>query len=480
MVELGIIRAMRGRWVLLAEAALTLLMTPFLEEPLLQTACVIAGLVSVYSAFYLTHRLWLYGLAYPAILGAVALFTLSSEPLGRFAGWEGVSVIAWALIAYGRGNAQRSLEAAFIGFSVNRLGDAFWIASLLSPDWKWGFVIGGWVKAALFPMSFWLVQVMYAPIPVSALLHSALLVALGVYGPIQTPTWLEGLPLEGIRAAAEVAALASAVGAFFARVPKSTLAWTTSAHLALAAALWVEPPLAQKALLSHAYLKAALFLLLGLVQKSLRWNPLLKLAWMLATLTLAIVSTPTSFIALIAETLTAFALARLWNSYPTSSKLRVPWIFFAPLTLILVGLIQSLRGGLAWHLEGIVPVLGVAAGLLARWPKKAYRVDRVFLILFSYLVQIWDKLAIQAQKTEERLLSAYDSVFMGFLRLMRVLARREDQFIDLGWRPLVGYLRRALAAWVIPFSARESTYQATLQWAFLLSLLIFVVWRYFF
>ncbi len=469
-----------ARIFLIAEALITLAITPFMPEPLLKVSCVIVGAVSLYSVAYLKHRLWLYGAGYGAFLGVVALFTLSAHPMVRFAGWEGASVIAWVLIAYGRGHTVRSLEAAFTGFAVNRLGDAFWLASLLDPDWKWGFVVGGWVKAALFPLSFWLIQAMYAPIPVSALLHSALLVALGVYGPIQNPQWLEGLPEEGLRMAAELAGLASAVGALLSRVPKAALAWTTSAHLALVASLWPNPPLAQKALITHAYLKASLFLLLGLAQKSLSWNYPLKLAWISATLLLAASSSLARPLGLAAEVLTAFTLGRLCKAYPTTSRPTYFWPFLIPLGLIGLGLGEILQGGFSWHSGGILPVLGTILGLLAPWPKKNYRLDSVFLKLFAFLERSWNGFALRVCRSEDILLRAYDKLFRGGLTLMRRLAKGETLLIDGVWRPLLGRLRYILAAGVFPLPTREKNYQAVLQWAFFWTLFIFMLWRYFF
>ncbi len=465
---------------LIAEALLALAIAPFVREPLLRVSCVIVGAVSLYSVAYLKQRLWLYGAGYGAFLGVVALFTLSAHPMVRFAGWEGASVIAWILIAYGRGRTARSLEVAFTGFTVNRLGDAFWLASLLDPGWKWGFVVGGWVKAALFPLSFWLIQAMYAPIPVSALLHSALLVALGVYGPIQNPQWLDGLPGEGLRTTAELVALASAMGALLSRVPKAALAWTTSAHLALVASFWQNPPLAQKALILHAYLKASLFLMLGLVQKSLSWNYPLKLAWFSAILLLAAGSSSAGPLGLAAEVITAFALGRICKAYPTTSRLSYFWAFLIPVGLIGMGLVEILQGGFSWHLEGILPVLGAALGFLAPWPKKTYRLDSAFLNFFAFLERGWNGLALQARRSEELLLRAYDKLFKGGLVLMRRLAKGESLLIDGVWRPLLGRLRYVLAASVFPFSTQEKTYPTALQWAFLWTLFMFVLWRYFF
>jgi len=455
-------------------------LSPFAPDPLLQAACLIVSAVSAYSAFYLKKRLALFAAGYGLSLGSVALFTLSKHPLLRFAGWEGVSVIAWMLIAYGRGGTPRSLEAAFAGFAVNRLGDAFWVASLLVPEWKWGFILGGWVKAALFPLTFWLVQVMYAPLPVSALLHSAILVALGVYGPIQEPAWLHDLPLRSIESAAEVAALAAAIGALLSRVPKSALAWTTSAHLALAAALWATPHLAQKALLTHAYLKASLFLLLGLVQKSLAWTAPLRLIWLLTGLLLTFAAMPLSPLSLVAEGLTAFTLGRFWRAYPTAPAGKPAWLLAFPIFLTSLGTLYLWRQGLSWHSENLLPLLSTVAGLAFPWPRRAYRLDKALLSRFYHLERAWQSLAYQASRAEKALLSAYDRLFTKLLGLMRRAAQLELQLIDRGWRPFLRRLRTALEAWVYPTTAWGGTYQPALQWAFVITLLIFAVWRYFF
>jgi hypothetical protein len=62
---------------------------------------------------------------------------------------------------------------------------------------------------------------------------------------------------------------------------------------------------------------------------------------------------------------------------------------------------------------------------------------------------------------------------------MRGTGRVEVQLIDRGWRPLLRRLHTGLEAWVHPTAAWGRTYQPALQWAFVITLLIFAVWRYF-
>lgn len=135
-------------------------------------------------------------------------------------------------------------------------------------------------KAALLPLSFWLPDAMVAPAPVSALLHSATLVAAG---PLLASQILFGRTIMSVDAYGQVhlndLALACAVAiggltlligaacACFQRQPKRLLAWSTVSQLGLcilgSGVLAVEA--ARFQLLSHAWFKAALFLGVGIL-----------------------------------------------------------------------------------------------------------------------------------------------------------------------------------------------------------------------
>ncbi len=451
------------------------MLAPFIREPLLQAALVIVAVVAAYSAIYLSQRVWLFTLGYAGSVGAVALFTLSESPLWRFAGWEGVSAIAWTLIAFGRDATNRSLEAALVGFMINRLGDAFWVAALFHPDWNWGFVIGGWIKAALFPATFWLIQAMYAPIPVSALLHSALLVALGVYGPIQNPDWIQGLSdLQGV---AEAAALGAAVGAFLSRIPKAALAWTTAAHLALVAAQWGHPTQAQISLLHHAYLKAALFLLLGAVQKRLSWTRWTGGLWLISAGFLeAITPSRQGLLGVVAEALTALVLGRLLRAYPFRKGPPSIYLLF-PAVLFGTAFWQS-PIALFRHWTSFTNLVILIIGTLMPWPRQTYRLDQVFMGVIRRIEGGWAWAAQTTSHIEQALLSASDRGFRRFLGAARFLALREVRLIDFFWQPLLRRFRLMLSTW-IRNSLSEPTFQDNLRWGFVVTLFFFVLWHYF-
>ena len=135
-------------------------------------------------------------------------------------------------------------------------------------------------KAAMLPLSFWLPDAMVAPAPVSALLHSATLVAAGplllsklgfgrtvmtvdAYGDL----FFNGSPLAWAALIGGITLLVCAAVACCQSQPKKLLAWSTASQLGLcvlgSSALAMEA--ARFQLLSHAWYKAALFLAVGII-----------------------------------------------------------------------------------------------------------------------------------------------------------------------------------------------------------------------
>ena len=126
-------------------------------------------------------------------------------------------------------------------------------------------------KSAQVPLHFWLPRAMVAPTPVSAFLHSATMVKVGVYAlgrlrPIFSGTeWtilLTSLGLFTMTVGAVLAVLATDI--------KELLAYSTASHLGLmVAALGLQSHYGPEAgafhLFNHALFKAALFLVAGIV-----------------------------------------------------------------------------------------------------------------------------------------------------------------------------------------------------------------------
>ncbi len=133
-------------------------------------------------------------------------------------------------------------------------------------------VIGALAKSAQFPFMAWLPAAMAAPTPVSALLHSCSLVALGVY------LLARLFPLVGSSAAWEWSLLAAAtIGVIYSGflavrqdVMKGLLAYSTISQyafifLGFSLGTWFGVRAALYAFSIHAFIKAGLFLVAGAV-----------------------------------------------------------------------------------------------------------------------------------------------------------------------------------------------------------------------
>jgi multicomponent K+:H+ antiporter subunit A len=131
---------------------------------------------------------------------------------------------------------------------------------------------GALTKSAQFPFHFWLPQAMAAPTPVSAYLHSAAMVKLGVFLLLRlwpalagTEAWMWVIGTAGL-----VTLVFGAYVAIFQHDLKGLLAYSTVSHLGLATALLgLNSPLALVAavfhVMNHATFKASLFMAAGII-----------------------------------------------------------------------------------------------------------------------------------------------------------------------------------------------------------------------
>lgn len=145
-------------------------------------------------------------------------------------------------------------------------------------------LIGAFTKSAQFPFHFWLPGAMQAPTPVSAYLHSATMVKAGVFllfrlEPVLGGTfeWTHIIPLIGV--------LTMLTGSYFAITRtdlKSILAYTTISALGILVLLiGIDTKLSHKAafvfLFVHAFYKASLFMVAGIIDKKTGTRELEKL-----------------------------------------------------------------------------------------------------------------------------------------------------------------------------------------------------------
>ncbi len=253
--------------------------------------------VFVYAGGYLAghpgqRRLYvLLSLFMLAMVGCVT----ADDLVTLFVFWEATSVLSFLLVAFDheRTASRRSAQQALL---VTGTGGLALLAGILLLSQQMGttsisaiverlpqtppsaalsaamvlIAIGAFTKSAQFPFHFWLPNAMAAPTPVSAYLHSATMVKLGVYllarldpGWDQSTTWqwlLQG--------AGSLTAAWGMVLALRERDLKRILAWSTVATLGTLVMLVGLPGegaaiAAGALLLAHALYKAPLFFVAG-------------------------------------------------------------------------------------------------------------------------------------------------------------------------------------------------------------------------
>ncbi len=463
---------MQLRWVLLGAFPPLIALSALIQEPLLQAACWITGGVALYTAFYAKRAFAAYGLLYLLAVAGVALFVEGKSWIGIFAGWELVSVAAWGLIVQSRPSA-RAQTVAFLTFAVNRLGDAFWLAAAFSQGrFPEGFLIAGFVKGGLFPFTFWLIQAMYAPAPVSALLHSALLVTLGVYWMVRYPEWGLGIDWGLWGKVAGVSGILAAIGALGSRHPKVILAWTTAAHLAAALRLTAQPVQMEAYLLEHAYLKAALFLLIGLTQKVRVMGPLTMGLSLVAMVLLVGSGAQADEFLLVTEGLVAVSLGKVVGGLRFAWRMERGSEF-----LLLLPVVLLVGKALAEGPLMPVPVLSVGilvGALIARW-KGGWRLDRIFLWLFAGAFWVWGKVGRSMRWLDTQLTHAFDKFGLAFLAVARQAEKVESWASGRGWRAAAHRLRQGLTT--LTSEGSPMPYAQALRWGLLITLGGGLIWR---
>ena len=226
-------------------------------------------------------------------VSAMLLLVLGGNLFHVFCGWELVGACSYLLIGfyYERDYAGAAATKAFV---ANRVGDAGFLiglAALLAAtgDVRFGalfaaadagsipraaLLVGGFGilagcvgKSAQFPLQVWLPDAMAGPTPVSALVHSATMVAAGVYLLGRT---LPMLPGEVLLTAAYLGAATLVIGAtaaLFQTDVKAVLAYSTVSQLgymllALGVTGWGAGLFH---LVTHAFFKGLMFLCAGSV-----------------------------------------------------------------------------------------------------------------------------------------------------------------------------------------------------------------------
>lgn len=288
----------------------------------------IAFLIGVYGLEYMKHdyRLGWYWFFFNLFTASMLLVVYSDNLLLLLIGWEGLGLASWALIGHWFRDDD---ELSFVGIvgrkvaglnyfwspslgawraiSTIRVGDMpmfFAIAAIFflsgnlnisEINWSelaeklgpvglflilFAFLLGPFTKSAQLPFSEWLMTAMTGPTTVSALLHSATMVAAGTYIFMRLSWYMQPWTIHstGIEAIyvlvlflGLISALYGALVALGCRERKVLLAASTMSSLGLmfataSASLWVGQIAIFVAfwyLVTHAFAKATLFLVAG-------------------------------------------------------------------------------------------------------------------------------------------------------------------------------------------------------------------------
>ncbi len=227
-----------------------------------------------------------------SFVGAMELLVLADDLLTLLIGWELVGALSWALIGF-EWREVAKVQSASQAFVPTRFGDlglfvaagaAFAATGSMRFDALGsvtganlhvvaaGVLVAAVAKSAQLPFSPWLFSAMAGPTPVSALLHSATMVAAGAYAlarlqpALAAAEWF-GPTVLGIGLAT---ALAGGVVALLQDHGKRVLAASTSAQYGL---MFIAvgagyPGAAGAHLVTQAFFKALLFLAVGVAMQA--------------------------------------------------------------------------------------------------------------------------------------------------------------------------------------------------------------------
>ena len=357
----------------------------FLTNVMLVLVCFIGWVIVGYSRSYLGGQRGQlrYVRSLMLTLSAVTLLVMTNNLLVLVLAWIGTSLALHALLTFFDERPQ-ALIAAHKKFIASRVADLAMLGAIGIVGTQLGaleidraidaakmlpeptgalqaagvlFVIGALVKCAQLPVHGWLIQVMEAPTPVSALLHAGV-VNLGGFVLIRLGSLVGDVPVAqvllvvvgGITAVVAAATMMTRISI------KVALAWSTCAQMGfmlMQCGLGLYD-LALLHIVAHSLYKAHAFLTSGTAVESHRLQqmtpplpPLSGLAW---------------FASAIVGMVVVGAAALVWGIHPTDTP--ALWAVSAVLALAVVPLVAGpvLRAGGPWILAGIAVSFAVVLG----------------------------------------------------------------------------------------------------------------------
>jgi len=251
-------------------------------------------IILIYSFEYMKKSKNLFEFYFFVVLFIFSMFGLvaSNHLIIMYVFWEMAALCSWKLIGFNRGGPDikaankaflitvGSSSAMLIGFILVYIEKGTFYINLLRGTEVSGIAlvlifIGIMGKSCIFPLHTWLPDAGVAPTPVTALLHAAVLVKIGVYAFLRlfcqtfvSPGWVLGFT--GILAA--VSAIIAGLSALKETDIKRVLAKSTISQLGfIICALSINSETSIKGavifILAHALGKAGLFLTAGIIQE---------------------------------------------------------------------------------------------------------------------------------------------------------------------------------------------------------------------
>ncbi|WP_244154357.1 hydrogen gas-evolving membrane-bound hydrogenase subunit E [Desulfospira joergensenii] len=281
--------------------------------------CGIGIFVQMYAYHYMKGKPFcaMFHLYLILFMGAMLGVVLSGNIILLFVFWELTTLTSYLLIGFNH-DQENSRKNALQAILVTGAGGLALLAGLillgqmagsyeldhiinhagdLSSESRFApalilILIGAFTKSAQFPFHFWLPGAMSAPAPVSAYLHSATMVKAGVYllarlSPVfsDSDLWFWSLAITG-----GVTAVWTGLLALSQKDLKLMLAYSTNVALGklvflLAFGTWYATSAALMFIIAHALYKAALFMVIGTVDKATGTRDLNRLAGLGSILT---------------------------------------------------------------------------------------------------------------------------------------------------------------------------------------------------
>jgi NADH-quinone oxidoreductase subunit L len=270
----------------------------FLAWLMVVTLALVSFLVALYAMGYfkVAYEKRCYFIQIGGLMVGSYWIILADNLFVVYVGWEMVGLLSGLLVGL-RYTVFPTIQAGSYVMLMNRVGSLFLLIGILLaihyvgtsslhglqqfyvenhpglPTWFYWmcgfFILAALAKMAQFPFFSWLPRAMVAPIPVSALLHTAAVLGVGIYflcrmGPLLAPAFLHGLVVIGY-----VTVFLASTSAFAQRRPKRMLAYSTIASVGLiTVALGLHMPgHAMWYFVVHTLAKVCLFLCVGIVER---------------------------------------------------------------------------------------------------------------------------------------------------------------------------------------------------------------------